>query len=157
MITAARRPGLCTAMPVSRSSIGRGERGVGAYWSARGGAFDSPARTPSTRQNLARETAPFTCLCYFRSFEASKLALANRVPGEFPSSSRSPLFHISPVHRAPPAPSRLAADFIARGSTASLIASFLSFSAGAYILVSLNDARLDAQVSRLHAVVFLRS
>lgn len=56
-------------MPASRALIGRRERGADAYWPARGGAFDSAARTPSTRQNLARETAPFTCR-RFRSLEA---------------------------------------------------------------------------------------
>lgn len=47
------------AMPMSLVLIGRVERGDSAYWLARGGAFDSLARTSSTRQSLVRETTSF--------------------------------------------------------------------------------------------------
>lgn len=56
-----------SAMPMTLFFIGRVERSGSVYWWTYRGAFDSPARNPSTRQSLVRETAPFTCR-YFSNF-----------------------------------------------------------------------------------------
>lgn len=61
------------AMPMSLVLIGRVERGDSAYWPARGGAFDSLARTSSTRQSLVRETTSFM-------YRQRSTETANRVP-----------------------------------------------------------------------------
>lgn len=50
----------------SRNLIGRKLRGVSADWLAQEGAFDSPARTLSTRQSLALLVAPFAAAAFVR-------------------------------------------------------------------------------------------